>query len=214
MPVSTGVEPDAGGGAQLTPRQREIARSLSERDPELARWFTSAAELAREQQPAAWPELLAHLGRDLMNRMPEYFDLPRPPRIDYGHLVGRLVGALGDAADLEDELVVGGRALVALRELVRAQRSSTARPGPDVLFAAAGRPRSRLATHRAALEPAWRETQRGFVSSAHMRSVGQSPAVPSIVLGHFARLEDLLAAHVGGVSFFSLGGRAPRDRDA
>jgi hypothetical protein len=107
-------------------------------------------------------------------------------------------------ADLEDDLVVGGRALAALRELVKAQRSNTARPGPDVLFAAAGRPRSRLATHRAALETAWRETQRGFVSSAHMRSVGKSPVAPSVVLDHFARLEDLLAAQVGGLSFWSL----------
>jgi hypothetical protein len=84
---------DEGGSAKMTPRQREVARSLSERDLELARWFTSTVALAREQQPAAWPELLAHLGRDLMNRMPEYFDLPRPPRIDYAHLVGRLVAA-------------------------------------------------------------------------------------------------------------------------
>jgi hypothetical protein len=203
-PAGTGDGADGGDNARLTIRQREIARSLSERDPELARWFTSAAALAREQRPAAWPELLAHLGRDLMNRMPEYFDVPRPPRIEYPNLIGRLVSALGKEADLDNELVVAGGALAALRELVNAQRSNTARPGPDVLFAAAGRADSRLAIHRAALETAWRQTQRGFVSSAHMRSVGKSPVAPSVVLAHFARLEDLLAAQVGGLSFWSL----------
>jgi len=203
-PESVPVAADASDDARLTSRQREIARSLSGHNPELARWFTSAAALAYDRHPSAWPELVAHLGRDLMNRVPEYFDVPRPPRIEYPNLVGRLVSALGDDAELGSELVLDGRALEAVRELVDAQRTNTTRPGPAVLFAAAGRARSPLATHRMALDQAWTATQRGFVSSVHMRSVGKRPVAASEVLALFDRFEDLLAAQLGAVSFWSL----------
>lgn len=195
---------DPGDDAGLTERQRDIARSLAKHNPELGRWFTSAAALTHDQRPSAWPELVAHLGRDLMNRLPEYFDVPRPPRIEYPQLVGKLVKALGTELSAGGDVLLSGKALEALRTLVAAQAANTARPGPGVLFAAAGRPPSPLETHRIALNDAWTQTQRAFVAAVHMRSVGKDPVPASEVLVLFNRFEDLLAAQLGAVSFWSL----------
>lgn len=189
----------------LTARQREIADNLQAHDAELARWFVSAAVLAREQRPAGWPELLAHLGRDLMNRAPEYFDLPRPERAEYASLLDSLIAALPADFAQERTVELQGKALKRLRKLVDAHRAAGGRPGPSALFAAAGRTRSASEVQRHALDESWRSTQRGLVAAAHMRTRGVSPVDPGAVLELFERLEDLLASQLGGLPFWSLG---------
>jgi hypothetical protein len=191
--------------AALTPRQREIADNLKAHDAELARWFVSAAVLAREQRPAGWPELVAHLGRDLMNRAPEYFDLPRPARAEYVSLLISLIDALPAGFAQDTVIELQGKALKRLRKLIDAHRAAAGRPGPSALFAAAGRTGSASEVQRRALDGSWTSTQRGLVAAAHMRARGASPVDPGAVLELFARMEDLLASQLGGLRFWSLG---------
>jgi hypothetical protein len=183
--------------ALLTARQREITEALARLNPELGRWFSSAAILTHTRTPAAWPEMAAHMCRDMMSRLPEYFAVPTSKRPSYDQSVANLFKALGGALDDPDlrEVSLKGKALRAMRGLVKQYGKVVARQPPSAFFEAAGRAGSPQA-HQAWLDAAWSDVQRGFVGVAHLQSIDQQPSDPETLLSLFERLEVLLAGQI------------------
>ncbi len=78
-----GVSPDLPSGppeweiAQarlgLTSRQQRIASDLGSRSLLLREWFLYGLVLIQRRTPEGWEHLLGHTGRELMNRLPDYF---------------------------------------------------------------------------------------------------------------------------------------------
>jgi hypothetical protein len=182
----------------LTARQREITEALARRNPELGRWFSSAAILTDTRAPAAWPEMAAHMCRDMMSRLPEYFAVPTSKRPSYDQSVANLFKALGGALDDPElrELSLKGKALRAMRGLAKQYGKGAARQPPSAFFEAAGRTGSPQAHHQAWLDAAWIDVQRGFVGVAHLQSIDQQPSDPETLLSLFERLEVLLAGQI------------------
>jgi hypothetical protein len=163
----------------------------------------SAVTVVRERRPAAWMPVLGHLCRDLMNGAPRHFNLPIAPRVEYDKWVARLDSALDQPLG-EAPAPLTPEAWEALRALLMEHRALTERLAPEVLFAAAGRPATGSETARRELDRAWRETQRFFLSITHIRDPSQADPEAAEVINWFAVLEDLLAAQLRAVPYWSL----------
>ena len=191
------------GWAGLTERRRFIAERLDEQSPRLAEWYVSAVNVERERRPAAWMPVLGHLCRDLMNGAPRHFNLPIAPRVEYDKWVARLDSTLGGPLG-EAPAPLTPEAWEALRALLTEHRGLTERLAPEKLFAAAGRPATGSETARRELDRAWRETQKFFLSITHIRDPSQADPDAAEVISWFAVLEDLLAAQLRAVPYWSL----------
>jgi hypothetical protein len=209
LPDGDRLPPEPGGEARgkdwagLTERRRFIAERLNEQSPRLSEWYVSAVTVVRERRPAAWMPVLGHLCRDLMNGAPRHFNLPIAPRVEYDKWVTRLDSALGEPLG-ETPTLLTPEAWEALRALLGEHRELTERLAPERLFAAAGRPATGSETARRELDRAWRETQKFFLSITHIRDPSQPDADAAEVIGWFAVLEDLLAAQLRAVPYWSL----------
>lgn len=138
-----------------------------------------------------------------MNGAPRHFNLPIAPRIEYDKWVTRLDNALGEGLG-EAPALLTPKAWEALRALITEHRGLTERLAPETLFAAAGQPAAGSETARRELDRAWRETQKFFVSITHIRDPSQPDPEAAEVLSWFAVLEDLLAAQLRAVPYWSL----------
>jgi hypothetical protein len=147
--------------------------------------------------------VLGHLCRDLMNGAPRHFNLPISPRVEYDTLVTRLESELGGPLG-EAPTPLSPKAWEALRALLSEHRRLTERLAPENLFAAAGRPTTGSETARRELDRAWRETQKFFLSITHIRDPSQADPDAAEVTSWFAVLEDLLAAQLRAVPYWSL----------
>jgi hypothetical protein len=196
---------DAGGEdwAGLTERRQFIAERLTEQSRRLGEWYVSAVTVVRDRRPSAWMGVLGHLCRDLMNGAPRHFNLPIAPRVEYPELVARLDTAIGEPLG-EAPSPLGPEAWEALSALLAEHRQLTERLAPDELFAAAGRPATGSETARRELDRAWRETQRFFQSITHIRDPTKADPDAAEVVSWFAVLEDLLAAQLRAVPYWSL----------
>jgi hypothetical protein len=184
-------------------RRQFVAERLNEQSTRLAEWYVSAVTVVRERRPSAWMPVLGHLCRDLMNGAPRHFNLPIAPRVDYDRLVTRLDSELRDLlGEAPGPITPAG--WDALRALLTEHRKLTERLAPEQLFAAAGRPATGSETARRELDRAWRETQRFFHSITHIRDPSQTDPDDAEVISWFAVLEDLLAAQLRAVPYWSL----------
>lgn len=147
--------------------------------------------------------VLGHLCRDLMNGAPRHFNLPIAPRVEYVKLVARLETALGEPLG-SAPAPLGPEAWEALRALLTEHHRLTERLAPDELFAAAGRPATGSATARRELDRAWRETQRFFQGITHIPDPTKADPDRAEVVSWFGVLEDLLAAQLRAVPYWSL----------
>src|SRR5215211_1166951 len=147
--------------------------------------------------------VLGHLCRDLMNGAPRHFNLPIGSRVDYDKLVTRLEGELGEPLG-EAPLPLSREAWEALRALLTEHQRLRERLGPEELFAAAGRPATGSETSRRELDRAWRATQRFFQSITHIRDPREADPDADEVMRWFGVLEDLLAAQLRAVPYWSL----------
>ena len=163
----------------------------------------SAVTVVSDRRPLAWVPVLGHLCRDLMNGAPRHFNLPIAPRVDYDKLVSRLESELGEPLG-EAPAPLTPEAWAALRALLTEHQGLTERLAPEQLFAAAGRPATGSETARRELDRAWRETQRFFLSITHIRDPSQTDPDPAEVISRFGVLEDLLAAQLRAVPYWSL----------
>jgi hypothetical protein len=203
LPTEGGNDARGEDWAGLTERRRFIAERLNEQSTRLAEWYVSAVTVVRQRRPAAWTPVLGHLCRDLMNGAPRHFNLPIAPRIEYDKWVTLLDNALGERLG-EAPALLTPMAWEALRALITEHRGLTERLAPETLFAAAGRPAAGSETARRELDRAWRETQKFFVSITHIRDPNQPDPEAAEVISWFAVLEDLLAAQLRAVPYWSL----------
>jgi hypothetical protein len=119
--------------------------------------------------------------------------------------MGRLRAAARSGSLQRDRpLPLGPDASETLRALLAEHRQLTERLAPDELFAAAGRPATGSETARRELDRAWRETQRFFPGITHIRDPKQAHTDRAEVVRWFAVLEDLLAAQLRAVPYWSL----------
>jgi hypothetical protein len=187
----------------LTERRRFIAERLNEQSPRLAEWYVSAVTVVRDRRHSAWMPVLGHLCRDLMNGAPRHFNLPIAPRVDYDKLVTRLESEVGVPLG-EAPAPLTPEAWAALRELLTEHQRLTERLAPEKLFAAAGRPATGSEAARRELDRAWRETQKFFHSITHIRDPSKADPDAAEVISWFSALEDLLAAQLRAVPYWSL----------
>lgn len=182
-----------------------VADRLAEQSAVLAKWFVAGCALGRRRQPENWPELLAHTGRDVMDRAFEHFDVPKGHAVPYQSLVAELLKVLPDDLDKLTTLDLQGKKLKRLKTLAAAHRRGTSeRVGLDELAAAAGRPIPPMLGARLALDRLWQQTRHELVRAAHLRGRDAAPAAPQSVLREWGRLEQLLAAQLQSVPFWDL----------
>ena len=182
--------------ASLTARQRHVTDELTRQNPELGRWFSSAAILTHTRTPPTWPELVAHLCRDLINRLPEYFLLPKAERAEYGDHVAHLLDALGPIENLGAQVTLNRKARDALKGLAEQSKKIVKRATPTQLFLAAGRAESVSEAQARFLDAQWREVSRQLPKIAHLRLAGKPRADPERLLELFAQIETMLAGRI------------------
>jgi hypothetical protein len=203
--VATENDRDNFDSVELTERQRRIAGRLSAKSPVLAKWFVSGCWLTVARWPETWPELLAHTGRDIMDRAFEHFDVPRGDAVQYKSLTMTLDEQLPEDLDSLRELVLTGKPLKRFKTLIRAHRTDGgARVTLAELAAAAGRPLPPMQSAARALDIVWSETRAGLNKAVHLRGRDAAVAKPDEVLALWDRLEELLAGQLQGVPFWDL----------
>jgi hypothetical protein len=74
----TALPPDLVPGSTSTPRRRELERELRERSPLLADIYVSAFRVLADNNNPDRIALAAHSIRELMEKIPEYLEVPMP----------------------------------------------------------------------------------------------------------------------------------------
>jgi hypothetical protein len=186
---------------ELTERQLRITDRLDALSPALGDLFRAAVDQLQERGGRAWVRLAAHACREIVNRVPDYLDLPiASTRVEYGQRFREIAQRWPDdpsetpgteVLELVARLVEEDRAVAAnMRE--RAEALFQALENGDVLYAGDAAARSTM----------WVELQRYFHRVAHVGG----PAVPDPDIDeferYFARLERLLASQFRAEGYY------------
>ncbi|MCW2995583.1 MAG: hypothetical protein JWQ18_3078, partial [Conexibacter sp.] len=189
----------------LTSREILVAAALEEREPQLGDLYRWAARTVRSRQPRGWVHLVSHFVRDLLNRLPEYFDVPAADRASVNDLLADLDARWTDGQGTMDE---GLRASIEalLAEFRRGGENQEDRA--EAVLRANARDGDARMQLRAGIR-AWRQTHRYFERMAHLRS--QHKATQRLideveVAARFDALTALLAVRLAGEGFFATKG--------
>src|SRR4051812_40382743 len=88
--------------ARLTERQSRITDRLDELSETLGDLFRAAARETQERHGKVWVRLAAHACRELVNKLPDYLDIPvTGGRLDYAQRFRQIAERWPDS--LEDE---------------------------------------------------------------------------------------------------------------
>jgi hypothetical protein len=196
--ADTTSEPDS------YPRRRDtVAAFLDARSALLGGLYRYASAVLEDRRPGGWQHLVAHVARELMNRLADHLaevpvedpDAPSSPTRP-AQIAQRLSNALaGDQAtlreaaqDLIDEIDRGG-ALTRLRAealVVQAEEGAGTDPGSTDAWVRA-----------------WRDLQQRFAGWAHLRGPAAGAVAADQVDRAWRELTDLLATRVALEPFFS-----------
>jgi hypothetical protein len=194
------LEPDATSST-FTERQQRIVERLEELSPALADLFRAAVREARERRGASWIRLAAHACRELVNRLPDYLDLPvATRRLDYASRFREIAARWPENADEDPPAEV----LELVAQLVRDDRAATAgvRERAEALFEALETGEVLYAGDAAARAQLWLDLQRYFPSVAHLSAPGVPDPDPDRFEKNFARLERLLASQFRAEGYY------------
>lgn len=202
-------------GRQLTPQRRDILGHLNQVSTELAEVYKAALWLLDDCSMPARGRLLAHTARELINRLPDYLDVPiTAKRVDYAGAVDRIAVLWEDNAHrevvpgtmvdgpIEDSTVAAGAEIVISKRLdseigslVQEHRRSGAIR--EERFASVLQPpeQSGPPFAKAQLEPftrQWKELGRWFAGHAHVPNPGTKALDFGECASHFETLEHIL----------------------
>lgn len=156
-------------GESYARRRTTVEAFLRERSVELADLYRWAGALLEDRRPDGWPHMVAHVGRELMNRLADYLagvpleDSSGPPAPTRPEEISR---RLSDALAGDDHtLRAATQGLV--EAIARAGEATEQRAAAFVVRAEAGEDLDEGST--AAWARAWRILQRRFASWAHLR---------------------------------------------
>lgn len=201
LDIDTAALPD-GDDEGLTSREILVAAALEERSLELGALYRWSARTVKSRTPPGWVHLVAHFVRDLLNRLPEHFDVPAADPASIDALLAQLDAHWGHEppATLDDELVTRIQAL--LGEYRRGGENQDQRA--EAVMRAGAREPEAQAQVRAGIR-AWRRLHTYFQKIAHLRSEEKSRTLiidEDEVAERFDALTALLAVRIGGEGFF------------
>ena len=158
---------------ELTERERRISERLDALSQELGDLFRAAVRESRERADSSWIRLATHACREIVNRLPDYLDIPvAGRRLDYT-LRFRAIAAQWpeDISEPPSEA-----AIQAVVELVLDDRATTAsiKGRAAKLFENLETGDPVYSGDMAARAELWVELQRYFVSVAHLAAPGAS----------------------------------------
>jgi hypothetical protein len=194
------LEPQPAPSA-LSERQQRIVERLEELSTALAELFRAAVREARERRDSSWIRLAAHACRELVNRLPDYLDLPvAGRRLDYASRFREIAARWPDDAQEQPPAEV----LELVVRLVEDDRaaSASARERAESLFEALETGELVYAGDAAARAELWVEMQRYFPTVAHLSAPGVAYPDPDLFERNFARLERLLASQFRAEGFY------------
>ena len=185
----------------LSLRQQRIVERLEELSSALADLFRAAVRVSRERRDSSWVRLAAHACRELVNRLPDYLDLPvARRRLDYASRFREIASRWpndvheqppADVMDLVVRLVEDDRAA-----------SASARERAEALFEALETGELVYAGDAAARAELWMEMQRYFPTVAHLSAPGFPGPDPELFDKNFARLERLIASQFRAEGYY------------
>lgn len=186
------------------PRRRDtVAAFLGARSTVLGDLYRHSAELLENRRPEGWQHLVAHVGRELMNRLADHLaevpvddpDAPGSPTRPV-QIAQRLSEALAG-----DEAMLRSAAQELVEQIERGGELNRLRAGALVARAEEGAQPDVAATQ--AWVRTWRELQQRLAGWAHLRgpAAGEIPA--DRVDSAWRELTDLLATRVALEPFFA-----------
>jgi hypothetical protein len=195
--VATAREPDG------YPRRRATIQAfLAERSGRLGGLYGLACELLEDRRPDGWQYIVAHVARELMNRLADY--IAEVPLVDPDasssplrpeEIARRLEKAMDEG---EEALRNAARAIV--DGVADGGRMTGLRAAALVAAAEAGETLDEAATE--AWVRAWRGLQRQFAGWAHLPTSSVDEVHEDELQQAWRELTDLLAARVAGEPFF------------
>lgn len=186
---------------ELTERQLRIAERLDGLSITLGDLFRAGVRELRERGDEAWMRLAAHACREIVNRVPDYLDLPvAGRRLDYPQRFREIADRWPE--DLAEAPANDVLALVA--RLVEEHRavSATLRERAEALFQALESGEVLYAGDAAARGALWVDLQQYFHRVAHVRGPGAPDPDPEEFERYFARLERLLASQFRAEGYY------------
>jgi hypothetical protein len=200
--IGTTVADRFGGDDGLSSRELLVAEALGDRDPQLGSLYRWAARTVRTREPDGWVHLVAHFVRDLLNRLPEHFNVPAADPASVDELLAELAERWSEnAGTLEGD--VTERIAALLVEYRRGGENQDRRA--EAVIAAMARDAGAETQVRAGIS-AWRQLHKYFQRIAHLRSGEKSRRAEPIdedeVALRFDALTALLAVRVAGEGFF------------
>jgi len=189
-------------GESYARRRTTVEAFLRERSVELADLYRWAGALLEDRRADGWPHMVAHVGRELMNRLADYLgevpleDSSGPPAPTRPEEISR---RLSDALAGDDHtLRAATQGLV--EAIARAGEATEQRAAALVVRAEAGEDLDEGST--AAWARAWRILQRRFASWAHLRGPASADVSEVELERAWRELTDLLATRVAREPFF------------
>lgn len=200
QPAGAPVRP--GPGAQRPERRATVERFLREHWPMLGSLYSYGGKLLDDRSPDGWQHLVAHVGRELMNRLADHLaEVPRgdpesaPSSTRPQEIGQRLANALAkDEAGLRDEAQALVDQIEAGTDQVR-QRAAA-------LLAQAEQEHELDEGARNAWVQAWHALQQRFAGWAHVPGLSVPVVPPERLAAAWQELTDLLATRVALEPFF------------
>ena len=183
-------------------RRATVERFLRESSSTLGALYGYASGLLDDRRPDGWQHLVAHVGRELMNRLADHLAEVPTPDPDAPARVTRLP----EIADRLSEALAGGDAEVraVAQELVDriARGSDQAHRRAAALVAAAETGAEPDDAARQAWVRGWTQLQQRFAGWAHLRGRTVPEIAPKAIEAAWRELTDLLAMRVAQEPFF------------
>ena len=216
--MTTGDEALPMGGDAWTPRRMHLRQWFRDNAPPLEGLYSAAVELLTNDGFPGRAYLIAHCGRELANRLPDYVTGPaRSTRVQYKNeldaiadlweqaglpIDGSIPRVVGSAADTGVDGHVPLPVLVAdrLSKLIRDHRAARQRPRDAALRLFAGSPEPSDDPALGPLVGQWIRIGRFFVGRAHAGT--DAAKIPDVddVIENFELFETMLAALFGRLS--------------
>jgi hypothetical protein len=186
---------------ELTERQARIAERLDGLSTVLGDLFRAGARELRERGNEAWMRLAAHACREIVNRVPDYLDLPvASRRLDYAQGIRKIADRWPEdltQAPPDDALALAARLVEEHRTV-----SASLRARAQELFLALETGEVAYAGDAAARAASWVDLQQYFHRVAHVGGPGAPHPDPEEFERYFARLERLLASQFRAEGYY------------
>ena len=203
------------------PRRRDtVAAFLAARSKVLGDLYRYASGLLEDRRPEGWQHLVAHVGRELMNRLADHVaEVPiKDPNAPATAMRPLQVADRLREAVAGDEAALRSAAQELIEQIERGSEQARLRAASLVAGVEEGNEPDAAATD--AWVRAWRELQQRFAGWAHLRSPAAGEIRVSEIDEAWRELTDLLATRVALEPFFAsmdelleIAGRPAPDRE-